>query len=360
MKSQNIKLIVYDFDGVMTDNRVLVTEAGEEAVSCNRGDGLGVNMIKSLGIEQIILSTETNHVVQRRAQKIGLVAVNGAGDKRKWLLSYCKKLNVALENILYIGNDVNDFEVMSEVGYPVCPSDAHEKIQAISCRKTQAGGGEGVVRELADWLISDHDVCVPEKNAPQSLNVRDRIAGQLLDSVKIRQDILNNTAMMDWIAALAATVAQTLRNGGKIIFAGNGGSFADAQHLAAEFVGRFMTEREPLAAICLGTNSSLTTAVGNDYSFDKIFSRELQAVAKPEDILIVISTSGNSKNLMETVLIAKKLGVSSFGLFGKGGGAMGSSVSSFVVPSAHTARIQEIHITVGHLVCDLVDSELLE
>ena len=150
----DIKLIVYDFDGVMTDNRVFVTQDGKESVACNRGDGLGIDMIKGMSIPQIILSTETSNVVLQRAEKLGIFAIHGTDNKKNSLLSYCSKKNIFFKNILYVGNDLNDMDVMEQIGMPICPADAHEKIRELSIHITKAKGGGGVVRELADWLTN--------------------------------------------------------------------------------------------------------------------------------------------------------------------------------------------------------------
>jgi len=147
-----IDLIVYDFDGVMTDNRVLVLQDGTEAVFANRADGLGVNLIRKMGIAQLILSTETNPVVQARASKLGIEAINGCADKRDALTEYCIRQNMDISRVVYIGNDTNDLEVMATVGYPVAPADAHKSVKAIACHVTSAGGGEGVVKEFAEML----------------------------------------------------------------------------------------------------------------------------------------------------------------------------------------------------------------
>lgn len=153
-QASDINLLVYDFDGVMTDNRVLVGEDGTEFVSCNRGDGLGINMIKELGIPQHIISTETNKVVATRAKKLGISVMHGVVDKKRTLESFCEKEGFALSRVLYIGNDINDLDAMSIVGFPVCPADSHKKIRELSVLVTQAGGGEGVIREIADLICA--------------------------------------------------------------------------------------------------------------------------------------------------------------------------------------------------------------
>lgn len=147
-------LIVYDFDGVMTDNRVLVLQDGNEAVLTNRADGWGIGQLKKAGFTQIILSTETNPVVSARAKKLGLEVLQGSGDKRSDLAAYCEARNIALDRVLYVGNDVNDLEAMKTVGFPVAPADAHAEVLAMAKYVTKARGGEGVVKELSEVLLA--------------------------------------------------------------------------------------------------------------------------------------------------------------------------------------------------------------
>ena len=148
----DIDLIVYDFDGVMTNNRVYVFEDGREAVQVNRADGLGVNMIRSIGIPQIILSTETNPVVAARATKLGVECLQGIDAKDEALEQYCAKHGYQLGGVLYVGNDLNDLAAMKIVGLPAAPADAHAQILLTSKLILETKGGDGVVRELADYL----------------------------------------------------------------------------------------------------------------------------------------------------------------------------------------------------------------
>lgn len=158
------------------------------------------------------------------------------------------------------------------------------------------------------------------------------------------------------LTAAADALVSTYRNGGKVLFFGNGGSAADAQHLAAEFVGRFMLERDPLPALALNANSSAVTAIANDYGYDKIFARQLQALAAPGDIAVAISTSGNSPNVIAAVLCARRLGLFTMALTGASGGRLRDMVDALIaVPSEETPRIQECHILIGHALCDAVE-----
>jgi len=150
---RDIDLIVYDFDGVMTDNRVIVFQDGTEAVIVDRADGLGVDRFRDLGIPQLILSTETNPVVKARAAKLRIEVITSCKDKKLSLENYCGQHDYDLNKIIYIGNDLNDLEIMKIVGFPVAPSDAHPKIKKVAELITKAKGGEGVIKEMADYLI---------------------------------------------------------------------------------------------------------------------------------------------------------------------------------------------------------------
>ena len=162
------------------------------------------------------------------------------------------------------------------------------------------------------------------------------------------------------IVEAASVVAACLQAGGKILFCGNGGSAADSQHLAAEFVGHFILDRRALPAIALTTDSSILTAVGNDYSFEQVFSRQIQALGRPGDVAVGISTSGQSPNVLAAMREARKLGLKTIGFSGKDGGALAISVDiPIVVSSPNTARIQECHITIGHLICELAEKDVM-
>lgn len=157
---------------------------------------------------------------------------------------------------------------------------------------------------------------------------------------------------------ISALFISSLRNNGKIIFMGNGGSAADAEHLAAEFVGRFKKNRTALASISLASNISIITAVGNDFGFGEVFSRQIEALARPQDVIVAISTSGESENVIQATKKARELGLRSVGFLGKNGGRLKGLVDiSLVVPSNETARIQEMHILAGHIICEIVEEE---
>jgi YrbI family 3-deoxy-D-manno-octulosonate 8-phosphate phosphatase len=149
----SIKLIIYDFDGVMTDNRVYVDQNGNEIVQVNRADGLGVAEIRKLGFQQVIVSTEKNPVVSVRARKLDLPCLQGVQNKSLAITEYCKKIDISMSKVAYVGNDINDYEVMKLVGTTFCPADANQKIKQISHHVLVSKGGEGVVREILDFIL---------------------------------------------------------------------------------------------------------------------------------------------------------------------------------------------------------------
>ncbi len=186
--------------------------------------------------------------------------------------------------------------------------------------------------------------------------MKNRIKEIFLQSIDVKKAALEKNLLA--IEASALAVTKSLKAGGKILIFGNGGSAADSQHIAAEFIGRFQKERRPLAAIALTTDTSALTALGNDYSFDIVFSRQLEALGQKGDVALGISTSGNSKNVIEAIKKAKALGLLTITLTGHEGGVLaGLSDIKLIVPSKVTARIQESHLTIAHTICELVEDE---
>lgn len=186
------------------------------------------------------------------------------------------------------------------------------------------------------------------------------IREQIAASITVKQAILSDEDLLGQIEELAALCVRCLEGGGKVIFAGNGGSFADAQHLSAEFISRFMFDREPLASIVLGANNSAISAIGNDYGYEQVFARELVGLAKAGDVFIPISTSGNSLNILAAVEQAKQLGITTVALTGVEGGGLANLCNCLCIPSSETARIQECHIMVGHIICGIVEQRYFQ
>jgi D-sedoheptulose 7-phosphate isomerase len=191
--------------------------------------------------------------------------------------------------------------------------------------------------------------------------MKDYIRQQIRNSIAVKEAFLADEANLDLLNRVAAELIAAYRAGKKTLIAGNGGSAADAQHIAAEFVSRFYFDRPALPSIALTTDTSALTAIGNDYGYEYLFSRQLEANGCSGDIYIAISTSGNSKNVLKSLESAKKLGIKTVGLTGRSGGKMKDMVDYCIcVPSDETPRIQETHILIGHILCAAVEKELFE
>jgi len=193
----------------------------------------------------------------------------------------------------------------------------------------------------------------------QTNDLGHRVSELIEVSIATKQSLLQCQEAVSTIAKVSELLIDALRQGNKVLLFGNGGSAADAQHIAAELVGRFAFDRPALPALALSVNSSCVTAIGNDYGFNQIFSRQLEALARPRDIAIGISTSGNSLNVQNAMSAAKKIGLHTVALTGLTGGSLRNMVDHCIcVPSNETPRIQECHILIGHIISELVEREI--
>jgi D-sedoheptulose 7-phosphate isomerase len=194
----------------------------------------------------------------------------------------------------------------------------------------------------------------------QSATIDQRIVSSLRESLSVKQAILENRELIETIASVGEVLAGALRRGRKVIFFGNGGSAADAQHLAAELVGRFESDRRALPALALATNISTLTAIGNDYSYEAVFARELEGLSSPGDVAVGISTSGRSPNVINAIRTARKIGVITVGMTGLRGNELAAVADYCIrVPSERTTRIQEAHTLIGHILCEIVDASFV-
>jgi D-sedoheptulose 7-phosphate isomerase len=189
--------------------------------------------------------------------------------------------------------------------------------------------------------------------------MRSRIVDQIRDTHRIMGDMLNDPGLLLKIEDAARACIRCVRLGGKVLLAGNGGSAADAQHIAGEFVSRFAFDRPGMAAVALTTDTSILTAIGNDYGYEKIFARQIHAIGRTGDVFIGYSTSGKSPNVLEAFSVARELGLTCIGFTGNRGGAMRDRCHHLLeVPSAETPKIQEGHLVLGHILCGLVEHDI--
>ncbi|MGA8022833.1 MAG: D-sedoheptulose 7-phosphate isomerase [Candidatus Acidiferrales bacterium] len=195
----------------------------------------------------------------------------------------------------------------------------------------------------------------------ESTKLNDLVLDRIRRSIEVKQLLLSDAAFRDFVAQAAMQIVKSLRAGGKVLLFGNGGSAADAQHLAAEFTGRYLKERRALPALALHGNSSAVTAIGNDYGFDLVFARQMEAFGKEGDVAVGISTSGNSRNVLRALEVARSKGIYTVALTGASGGAMKKVADCVLcIPSEETPRIQECHILTGHIICEIAEELLFE
>lgn len=345
-------VLALDIDGVLTDGTEGVSDANE-AVAQKRialRDLDALTRARQQGVRLALVTGEKGALVARIARRVGAdVLVAGAKDKLSGLKEVCDRLHVGLDEICFVGDAERDALAFPHVGLSCAPKDASVAARQRASYCLDSCGGRGAVAEAVEIFLRQ-----------RSLDGADQLAKAahiLAESLEAHQQMAAQSGRC--VASIAQLLIDCLRRGGKILFCGNGGSAADAQHAAAELVGRFAYNRAPLPALSLTTDTSVLTAVANDWAYEDVFSRQVRALAQPGDAVVGLSTSGNSKNIEQALLAAKEKGAYAIALTGQRSGIVtrGADVC-LAVPTTSTPRIQELHILALHAVCDLVESSL--
>ncbi len=346
---KNVVLIVFDFDGVMTDNRVLVHQSGQEGVWCHRGDGWGIARLKEAGVEVLVLSTERNPVVAARCRKLGIEAVQGCDDKLAALQRLARGRNLGLGQIAYVGNDLNDLACMQWVGWPIAVADAVPEVRGLAKWVTRLSGGRGAVREVADRFVASR-----QDDDPGLGLVHDFIS----ESTEATRVIASSKDLVSQIMRVARTMTEVLRTGGRIFFFGNGDNAPDVRQLAAEVTGRLMSQRRGLPAIALTVDTSSVTATGN-YSDDLVLARQLEARARRGDMAVGLTTVGNSPDVVRALETAHQIGLRTAALTGAHGGLMATVGEECIcVPVERAALLREAHTFIGRILAKCVERSL--
>ncbi|NDJ77740.1 MAG: SIS domain-containing protein [Chloroflexi bacterium] len=350
--STGIKLLALDIDGVLTDGRFTLSASGEEVKRLDFHDLDALSALQREGMPVVFVTGEDNAMVDAIAQRFGVDAVMpGAKDKLAALQQLAAEQNVALANMCYVGDSDRDAPAIAAVGLGLAPANATPAARAAAHRILARAGGEGAVAEAIRLIRhaqrDGDDALLPE------------FARIMQDSLAAHRRLLDESLPV--LAEVAGVFVQALQSGHKLLFFGNGGSAADAQHVAGELVGRFLQESEPWPAIALTTDSSILTAVGNDWAFEDVFGRQVRALARPGDVVIGISTSGNSANVLKGLDDARRIGATTIGFTGQKGGKLPAHVDiCFCAPADATPRIQELHILAWHAICEIVENILLD
>lgn len=348
-----IRMLALDIDGVLTDGTASLSESGDEDKRYCFQDLDAVTQAKRAGLTVALVTGEDTPSVDRLARRFNCDLVRrGVKEKLLALEGLARELNLRLDEFCYVGDGDRDASALRHVGLGLAPLNATRSAKAAAHRILSKPGGAGAVAEALGLIRQIHmfeeSASVLEKDmyaiAKNSLEAHQRLIELSLPTlVKIMQAFV-----------------RTIRTGNKILLFGNGGSAADAQHVAGELVGRFLRESEPWPVIALTTDTSILTAVGNDWEFADVFARQVRALAKPGDLVAGISTSGRSANVIRGLQAARAKGAATIGFTGAGGGSLAEHADlCFRAPADSTPRIQELHLLAWHTICELVERELL-
>lgn len=350
---KDLLVLALDIDGVLTDGRGTLSMAMSGEPRFDFHDLDAVTQARRSGLVVALVTGEDNDLVDRIAKRFEVELVRrGAKDKVAALGDLSAKLGLGLENFCYVGDSDRDAPALAVVGLGLAPSNATAAAKSAAHRVLANSGGAGAVAETVSLLQR------LKGDATSSAELESALRLAVTDSVKAHEELLHGSLPI--LVEIAQAFIRAIRTGHKVLLFGNGGSAADAQHVAAELVGRFAQESEPYAAIALTTDSSVLTCVGNDWDYTEIFSRQVRALAKPGDVAAGISTSGKSPNVLKALAAAKKCGALTVGFTGANGNLMAESCDlCFFAPSVATPRIQELHILAWHAICGSVENALM-
>ena len=347
-----IRVLALDIDGVLTDGTSDGNAPAGDGKRFSFQDLDAVTRAKQRGLTVALVTGEDGPAVDLIAQRFGIArVVQGAKDKAAALTALASELGVSLDAVCYVGDGDRDAPALSRVGLALAPANGTPAAKAAVDRVLSRAGGAGAIAEAVALLLQ---LEADEARVPA---LKEAMRCVVLDSVGAHQRLLRQS--LPTLARVALTIIHAVRTQHRILLFGNGGSAADAQHVAAELVGRFARERDPWAAIALTTDSSVLTAVSNDWEFAKVFARQVRALGRPGDVVVGISTSGRSPNVLRGLEAGRALGAVTGGFTGAAGGAMGDySDVCFCAPADSTPRIQELHLVAWHAICELVEAEL--
>lgn len=354
-----IRMLLFDIDGVITDGKKYIGENGLESKSINLKDMDALGMIKNAGFMiGCVSGEETDFSRQFVSMRILDYAKIGCKQKEEVLKEIEDRYHIFPSEICYIGDGKYDIPVLERVGLAFCPSDAIEEVRKISDIVLKRRGGEGCIAEIYTLLSFETKKETLER---ADGNLKKCILNRMIEHRDVSKAVMEDSVYVHNIQKAASMIIDSYRKKGHLFLCGNGGSAADAQHLAAELVGRFYLERKALSAEALTANSSILTSLSNDYEYDVVFARQLEAKAISKDVLIGITTSGTSENILQAFIKAKEMDIATI--------LMTGGVSKYLpilkytdcilaVPSQDVPRIQEMHILTGHIICEIVEEAL--
>jgi Phosphoheptose isomerase len=346
-----IELVVFDIDGVITDGSVIIDSNGYEQKKINMKDVDAIFELHRRGYKLAAITGEDTEIVSYFENRFPWeFFYRGSKTKKETMQQIEAGTGISRDNICYIGDGKYDVEPLTYAGLGLCPADAIDKAKNAADIILQNNGGEGCVWEIISVLEKYND----EDSAHNYFFRR------LEEHTHIFKKLASDQTLMNQVMEIGDRIIEIFRRNGGVYLCGNGGSAADAQHIATEFISRFYKERPGLNAEALSVNTSTLTAIGNDYSFERIFARQLEAKAEPGDMVIGISTSGTSRNILEALQYAKTHDIVTVLLMGGFENPDLEGIAEYIikVPSIITPRIQEAHIFIGHVIAEYVEHRM--
>ncbi len=346
-----IELIVFDIDGVITDGAVIIDSNGNEQKKINLKDIDAIFELQRRGYKLVAITGEDTDIVNYFEKRFPWdYFYRGNKTKKETIQQIEQETGISREHICYIGDGKYDEEPLIYAGLGLCPANAIDRVKNAADIILQNDGGKGCLWEMIS-ILEEYD---NDESAHRFF------FNKWEEHTGIFKSMASDQVLIKSIMDVGDKVISVLEHRGCIYLCGNGGSAADAQHIATEFVSRFFRERPGLNAEALSVNTSTLTAIGNDYSFERIFVRQLEAKAQENDMLIGITTSGSSKNVIEAIKYAKGHGIISVILMGGFATPELTGIADYIIkiPSLITPRIQELHIFIGHVIAEYVESRM--
>ena len=353
---KRMQMFLFDIDGVITDGKRYISDDSTESKSVSLKDLDAIKLLKDVGYKVGCVSGEDTDFSRKFVQMVSLDYVKlGCKSKKDALQEIEDTYSIVPDAICYIGDGKYDIPVLQAVGLALCPADAIEEVKRASHVVLDRNGGDGCIAECYTLLT---ERCAQYED---SIDLALVIQQRMTEHFTVLESLSKSERYIPQIWAAAQMIIACYKKKRGLFFCGNGGSAADAQHLAAELVGRFYLERQALSAEALTANSSIITSLANDYDYNVIFARQLEAKAENGDVLIGITTSGTSENILQAFQKAKMMGVKTILMTGKI--AENVLILKYTdclidVPSQNTPRIQEMHILIGHIICEIVEKAM--
>lgn len=360
---KSIKMLLFDIDGVVTDGKKYTDGVQTELKSISMKDIDALSLLKSKGYLLGCITGENTDFSKQfeRMQLLDYVSL-GCKQKDESIKEIEERFQVKPEEICYIGDGKYDIPVLSLVGLPVCPGDAIEEVKQISDVILHSKGGEGCLAEVYTLLSQYKEYRADDQI--EHMSTDESLCGERFEEhLAIVKAFLSDETHMIQLTDAIAMITECCACGGTLFLCGNGGSAADAQHLAAEMVGRFYLERNAISAEALTVNSSILTSLANDYDYGIVFARQLEARAREGDVVIGLTTSGTSENIVKTFEKAKQMKVKTILMTGGISptyAILQNTDCVLSIPSQNTPRIQEMHILLGHIICEIVEKKLVK